>query len=246
MIPVYLCDDEPAVSALLGKLIGDQIMMAERDMGPLRVADNPISLLKLQKEAEIPAVYFLDIDFPGYMSGLELAVKLRQYDPRGFIVFITAHGDMMFETFRYRLEALDYIVKGEPSVMARRVNACLESICERLINEPDGKNAYCTIKLFDTVRHIPLQKMLYFEAVGSRHSLMLHMDDEVLEFNSSLNHFEEKLGEAFWRCHRSFLVNRARVSNVWLKENMVELDNGETCLLSRKAKAEYASALRDQ
>ena len=70
------------------------------------------------------------------------------------------------------------------------------------------------------------------------------MDDEVLEFNSSLNHFEEKLGEAFWRCHRSFLVNRARIGNVRLKENIVELDNGETCLLSRKAKAEYASALR--
>ena len=170
MIPVYLCDDEPAVSALLEKLIGDQIMMAERDMGPLRVVDNPVSLLELQKEAEIPAVYFLDIDFPGYMSGLELAVKLRQYDPRGFIVFITAHGDMMFETFRYRLEALDYIVKGEPSVMAGRVNACLESICERLMNEPDGKNAYCTIKLFDTVRHIPLQKILYFEAeIGRAH-----------------------------------------------------------------------------
>ena len=49
MIPVYLCDDEPAVSALLEKLIGDQIMMAERDMGPLRVVDNPVSLLELQK-----------------------------------------------------------------------------------------------------------------------------------------------------------------------------------------------------
>lgn len=176
------------------------------------------------------------------MSGLELAVKLRQYDPRGFIVFITAHDDMMFETFRYRLEALDYIVKGEPSVMAQRVNACLESICERLMSEPDGKSNYCSLKIFDSVRHIPLQKILYFEAVGSRHTLVLHMDDEVLEFNSSLNHFEEKLGEAFWRCHRSFLVNRARIGNVRLKENIVELDNGETCLLSRKAKAEYASA----
>ena len=54
------------------------------------------------------------------MSGLELAVKLREYDPRGFIVFITAHDDMMFETFRYRLEALDYIVKGAPAMMAAR------------------------------------------------------------------------------------------------------------------------------
>ena len=237
MIPVYICDDEPAISAQLERLVGDQIMMMERDMGPLQVVDNPVSLLSLQKKADVPAIYFLDIDFPGYMSGLELAVKLRQYDPRGFIVFITAHDDMMFETFRYRLEALDYIVKGEPSVMAQRVNACLESICERLMSEPDGKSNYCSLKIFDSVRHIPLQKILYFEAVGSRHTLVLHMDDEVLEFNSSL-------GEAFWRCHRSFLVNRARIGNVRLKENIVELDNGETCLLSRKAKAEYASALR--
>ena len=242
MIPVYICDDEPAVGALLEKLVGDQIMMMEGDMGPLRLADNPLTLLEMQREAMVPAVYFLDIDFPGYMSGFELAVKLRQYDPRGFIVFITAHNDLMFETFRYRLEALDYIVKGDVPQMAVRVGDCLESIRERLLHEPVGKKAYCSLKLSDSVRHIPLETILYFEAVGIRHTLVLHMDDEVLEFNSSLNRFEEELGEGFWRCHRSFLVNRSRVGTVRLKENLVELDNGETCLLSRKAKAEFTSA----
>ncbi len=241
MIPVYLCDDEAAVNALLEKLVGDQVMIMGRDMGPVKTAYDPISLLEMQKEGEVPAIYFLDIDFPGYMSGLELAVKLRQYDPRGFIVFITAHDDMMFETFRYRLEALDYIVKGDAAELAKRVYGCLESICQRLMDEPDGKGAYCSLKIFDTIRHIPLQEILYFEAVGRRHTLVLHMDGEVLEFNSSLGHFEEKLGEGFWRCHRSFLVNRARIRSVRLKENLVELDNGETCLLARKAKAEYAS-----
>lgn len=239
MIPVYICDDEPAVSALLEKLIGSQIMMMEGDMGPLLTVDDPLSLLELQKSAAVPAIYFLDINFPGCMSGLELAVKLRQYDPRGFIIFITAHDDMMFETFRYRLEALDYIVKGEASVMSERVRVCLESICERLLHEPAGKKAYCSLRLFDTVRHIPLQDILYFEAAGHRHTLLLHMDNEVLEFNSSLNYFEEELGVDFWRCHRSFLVNRSRISNVRLKENLVELDSGDTCLLARKAKAEF-------
>ena len=47
------------------------------------------------------------------------------------------------------------------------------------------------------------------------------------------------MGEEFWRCHRSFLVNRSRIRTVHLKEQTVELDNGETCLLSRKAKSEY-------
>ena len=61
----------------------------------------------------------------------------------------------------------------------------------------------------------------------------------LLEFNSSLDHFTQQLGDGFWRCHRSFLVNRSRIRAVHLKEQTVELDNGETCLLSRKAKSEY-------
>ncbi len=42
MVPVYICDDEAAVSALLEKLIGDQIMIMGRDMGPLRVASTAL------------------------------------------------------------------------------------------------------------------------------------------------------------------------------------------------------------
>ena len=67
----------------------------------------------------------------------------------------------------------------------------------------------------------------------------MHLDNELLEFNSSLDHFAKQLGEGFWRCHRSFLVNRSRIRAVHLKEQTVELDSGETCLLSRKAKSEY-------
>ena len=59
------------------------------------------------------------------------------------------------------------------------------------------------------------------------------------ENNLAAGHIAEELGENFWRCHRSFLVNRSRIRAVHLKEQLVELDNGETCLLSRKAKSEY-------
>lgn len=91
------------------------------------------------------------------------------------------------------------------------------------------------------VRAILLQekKELYLEAVGYRHTLRMHLTDELLEFNSSLEHFSRQLGKNFWRCHRSFLVNRSHIHTVHLKEQIIELDNGETCLLSRKAKNEY-------
>ena len=244
MIPVYICDDEQVISERLKKIISDQIMILDVDMGPVRVADAPAKLLELQRQDTVPAIYFLDIDFPGQISGLALAQELRRFDPRGFIVFITAHGDLAFETFRLRLEALDYIVKGDYSAMAVRVRDCLVSIQERLRDEPSGQGKYCTLKLFDTVRHIPLKDILYFEALGYKHTLRLHLVNELLEFNSSLEHFGEQLGEVFWRCHRGFLVNREHIRTVHLKEQLVELDTGEKCPLSRKAKSEY-NAVRE-
>lgn len=239
MIPVYICDDESLIRINLEKIITEQIMILDGDMGPVRALDDPNDLLEAQKNDSVPAIYFLDIDFPGKMSGLELAQKLRQYDPRGFIVFITAHSDLAFETFRLRLEALDYIVKGDRNAMTKRVQKCLESIVERMQSQRPGQGNYCTVKILDTVRHIPIDHILYLEAVGYRHTLRLHLDDELLEFNSSLNHFVKQLGETFWRCHRSFLVNRSRIQSVHLKEQTVEMDNGDICLLSRKAKQEY-------
>lgn len=243
MIPVYICDDEKAISQRLKKIISDQIMILNSDMGPVQTADCPAGLLELQRQNTVPAIYFLDIDFPGQISGLELAQKLRRYDPRGFIVFITAHGDLAFETFRLRLEAMDYIVKGDYDAMSVRVRDCLNSIQDRLRDEPSGQGRYCTLKLFDTIRHIPIEDILYFEALGYKHTLRLHLLNELLEFNSSLDRFGEQLGNGFWRCHRGFLVNREHIRTVHLKEQIVELDTGEECPLSRKAKAEYRAGL---
>lgn len=243
MIPVYICDDEQAISQRLKKIISDQIMILNSDMGPVQTADCPAGLLELQRQNTVPAIYFLDIDFPGQISGLELAQKLRRYDPRGFIVFITAHGDLAFETFRLRLEAMDYIVKGDYDAMSVRVRDCLNSIQDRLRDEPSGQGRYCTLKLFDTIRHIPIEDILYFEALGYKHTLRLHLLNELLEFNSSLDRFGEQLGNGFWRCHRGFLVNREHIRTVHLKEQIVELDTGEECPLSRKAKAEYRAGL---
>ena len=197
MIPVYICDDEPPIRKNLEQIVAGQILILDSDMGPVRALDDPDELLRAQREDAVPAIYFLDIDFPGRMSGLELAQKLRRYDPRGFIVFITAHSDLAFETFRLRLEALDYIVKGDRDAMTVRVQHCLESIRERMQAQRPGQGGYCTVKILDTVRHIPVDSILYLDEVGLRLTLRLHMDGELLEFNSSLDHFAAQLGDGF-------------------------------------------------
>ena len=130
--------------------------------------------------------------------------------------------------------------------MAVRVRECLMSIQQRLASEQPKKGRYCTIRFFDTIRHIPVESILYFEALGFKHTLCLHLDNELLEFNSSLEHFAEEMGEEFWRCHRGFLVNRSRICTVDLKHQAIILDNGEECPLSRRAKTEYNAQIKQE
>lgn len=139
MIPVYICDDEVGIRIILERMVKNQITILNGDMGPVRAVESPDELLVLQWQDMVPAIYFLDIDFSGKMTGFTLAQQLREYDPRGFIVFITAHDDLAFETFRLRLEAMDYIVKEDSQAMAVRVRKCLESISERFLCERPGQ-----------------------------------------------------------------------------------------------------------
>ena len=123
---------------------------------------------------------FEESDLAGEMSGVGLGKRLRQYEHRGLVVCNRAHDGHGFETCRLRLEALDYIVKGDHTAMTGRVQSCLESIRERMEAQRPGQGSYCTVKILDTVRHIPMDSILYLEAVGLRPTLQMHLDTELL------------------------------------------------------------------
>lgn len=236
MIPIYICDDEPLLIKQIEQIVSNQIMIAAYDMGPVNTFISPDQLLASIEKNCKRGIYFLDIDFPGYINGFELAQKIRSLDPRGFIIFITAHDDLAAETFRYQLEAMDYVVKGDSELLKSRIQSCLSNAESRITADLQDNTPYYSLKILDTIRHIPLSQILYFEAIGRKHLVLLRMLDETLEFYGSLTAIEEELGERFWRCHRGFLVNREHILQIHLKENQIELTNGEFCLLSRRAK----------
>lgn len=244
MIPIYVCDDEKRFAERLKEIIQAQVDIFAFDMGPVYVSGSPGALLEETGKRKERAVYFLDVDFPGFENGFELAAKIRKCDPRGFIIFITAHGDLAMETFRYRLEAMDYIVKGSDAVLKERVQTCLKSIDQRVRDESGKAGYYYSLKLLDEVRHLPMNKILYFEAAGINHQICLHMEDEIIDFYGSLQNLQEELGESFWRCHRGCLVNIYRISRIFVKTGEVELDNRERCVMSRRARLDIPDELK--
>ena len=100
------------------------------------------------------------------MDGFGLGQEIRRLDSRGFLIYVTAFQDLAFETFRYHLEALDYIVKGNPRKMQEGIRHCLKVITERMRREEGEEREFFSVKVMDVVRHIPVDEIVFREHAG--------------------------------------------------------------------------------
>ena len=96
MIDVYVCEDNAAQRKTIVHDIQTAILIQEYDMRLRIETDNPQDIIDTIKASGHTGLYFLDIELHKCMNGLLLAKKIREYDPRGFIVFITSHSEMKF------------------------------------------------------------------------------------------------------------------------------------------------------
>lgn len=83
-------------------------------------------------------------------------------------------------------------------------------------------------------RWIPYRSICYFEARGKK--LYARLRTEEIGFSGTLDQLETSLPTVFKRCHRSFIVNTARIERVLLSQNLICLWDGLTVPLSRSFK----------
>ena len=173
-----------------------------------------------------------DEEWDGFLLGQEL----RRRDPHGTLVYITSYGDLAWRTFQYHLEAFDYIVK-EPEQIGPSASQCLSEIHLRLLAQRQAPAEMFTLRTGDTVRHVPLRNILFFETASIPHHVLLHTSNGRMDFLGSLNELENRLGNRFIRTHRAYLVAADKIETVDLKHNKLWVGSHE-CLLSRAGKAE--------
>lgn len=143
MIDIFICEDNKKHLNILRSCISNFILMEGFDMQIIQATPDPHTILKELTNAENTGLFFLDIDLKSDMNGLMLAQKIRQIQPRCFIVFITSHSEMSFLTFQYKAEALDFIIKDttehikakihESSSLARLIASTSCSACSSII-----------------------------------------------------------------------------------------------------------------
>lgn len=237
MLPVYICEDEEKIRNAERAWLEKQILIEGLDMEIALCTGSPEELLEYLSGEQKQGIYFLDVELKGAsMDGFRLGQEIRKKDARGFLVYVTAFQDLAFETFRYHLEALDYICKKNPEKMYAGLSHCLKVIAERVSREQGEQQEYFTVRTLDVVRHIPLKEILYFATAGRTHRIELHARRERLDFIGSIQELEKKLAPKFVRVHRAYLVRGDEIDQVNLKTREVILKNGERCPFSRNMK----------
>lgn len=234
MLPVYICEDDELIRDAERLFLEKQILIEGYDMEIALCTGSPEELLECLIHEKKRGIYFLDVELKGAsMDGFRLGQEIRKVDARGFLIYVTAFSDLAFETFRYHLEALDYICKQEPGQMYAGLSHCLKVAAERVGQEQGGQQEYFTVKTLDVVRHIPIDEILYFVTSGRTHRIELHAMQERLDFIGSMQELEKSLRPYFIRVHRAYLVRADQIVRVNRKTKEVVLKNGERCPFSR-------------
>ncbi len=107
-----------------------------------------------------------------------------------------------------------------------------EELFDTLIESQDtSEEDYFVAKTEDGREVIPYQKILLFEARNKK--IYARVGNREYEFYDSIENIMQSVPDYFVRCHRSYIINRTKITRLMLSENLVELSSDVLVPLSR-------------
>jgi len=235
MLKVVICEDNKNQREKITQIVENTILREEFDMELAIASQEPKEILDyMANNKNMVGIYFLDVDLHASMNGIKLAEKIRELDPTGFIIFVTTHSEMSFLTFEYKVEAMDYIIKDNYQNIKERVNKCMQKANDLYYSKNNTDDKFFTINCDDSVLNIKYSDILFFETSEQIHKVRIHQENKQVEFYGTLKDIEENLDDKFYRCHRSFIVNRDKINKIDKKERIIYMVNGEQCFASTR------------
>jgi len=237
MIPIYTCDDNSYERDYLNNIIKNYILIEGYPMEITFSTDDPQELIDHRSGHKERSIYFFDVDLKNdEYNGFTLAKKIRELDPRGFVVFVTTHEEMIYETFKFRVEAMSYIIKDKPEKLASQIRDCLKEIEMLADSKGNDMGGYFTVKVGDSNYQIPMLDILCFETSDAIHKIVVRTASQRLEFRGGLSSVYKELGKDFLKIHRSYVVQINKIKQVNYADQTLVLADDSVRLISRKGK----------
>ena len=253
MVSVFVCENDSRYLKHITDCIEKLILIDELDLKLELTVSDPAEIIKFIKNKKVDGLYFLDIELDNGQNGIDLAREIREYDPVGTVAFVTSHPDYRELTFKYNVEAVDYIQKGDEEELYQRVKACINRALQKYAGRheglrysfklPKGSDVFCKY-----------EDILFFETDPSvPHRIILHTKKKQYVYYHALDKVFSKLPKnIFFKCHRSYIVNLNNLTEVCKNELMqgksaITMPNGAECKVStgnRKALLKFMEVVK--
>lgn len=234
MLKIFVCEDRAEHRERITKIIENVLLIENLDIKLELSTDNPYEIIKRVEEINERGIYFFDVDLNTDINGIQLAERVRELDSRGFIIFVTTHAEMSLLTFTYRIEAMDYIIKDNPSEVRNRVHQCILKANKRHIAENKENSKVFIIKSEDKIINVEYKNILFIETSYTIHKVKLHAINRQVEFYAKMKDIEAMLDDTFVRCHNSFIVNKSNIREIDKSNRIIYMINGQSCLCSTR------------
>lgn len=218
MIHIAICDDEPAVLALLrgrlDELLSGRNAQLETFLSGTALRDAIVAGSRFD-------AIFLDINFPD-INGILLARQLRPLIEDSLLIFVSSQDDAVYASFA--ASPFRFLRKS-------RLDEELPQIVRDLLAQLK-KQAPTSIVLQYRQAQITVNplKVLYIES--NLKTQVIHLPERNLEINVRLKDLEPQfLPFGFLKPHNSYLVNYRYIASI--NKSELRLDNGELLPISR-------------
>lgn len=237
---IFVCEDDQDYRRILCDEITDILSEKQIVCQAVRASGSTGEIIDYIGNNAALTLYFLNIDLNRELYGLEIAQMIREADRESAIVFITGFAGQAQLTFKYKLQALDYIVKGTDGLRSRIEDCML--IANTMLNVNSKKKLRLSGK--SELLTIPLDDIYFLESGNSTHKISIHYRGGCYEGRGTLKEFFDRLDDRFAYCHRSFIVNKDNISAIDLKQRKISFENGMCCWYSKEYAKEVVSWAR--
>ena len=233
MLNFVLCDDNFNAIEKLSKML-NSILISHNLKGQITYSTtNPNDLLKFVKNNPTD-VLLLDIDLKSSTSGLQIAEKIRAVDKDIYIIFVTGHFE--FGMVAYRYKTFDFLQK--PLTKERFEETILRLYSDIFGNKTDY------IKLDNDKTVIKENTIRFIKKDGMK--VIFHTDTRDYETYSSFSKISDMLPYNFVRCHKSYIVNIDKITDIDMNDNLVFFNKTDKCYIGPKYKNNLMEVLKNE
>lgn len=224
-----VCDDEKQFRSSVVKII-DKIYMNNNEDYKIYEFESYNRDFEKIINKKSPKIYILDIEIKDSISGIDIARKIRKDDWDSIIILVTSHNELGYQAIKAQIMLLDFVSKFDncDKSLEKAIRKALELVNKKKVIKFDSNGVTYIIYLSD---------ILYIERDTVDRKCIIKTVKGDIPTNKSLNELSKELGNDFYLCHRSCLVNLLNIEKVYWKENVIRFRNGEsTDLISRDKK----------